>query len=350
MIDVGMSTGPMVTLMNDLIDREDDFINSILIVKNGSLVFEEYFSGGYQLDLFDGDLNYLEGVEFTRNTLQYQGSVSKSITSALAGIAIDQGLITSIDNKLFSYFPDYQELNTGEKDDITIRHLLTLTSGFPWYDDDIDANNSDEVLMFTHEDPIRFLLEKPVLATPGTDWEYNSGCNVLLGEIISRASGMDLHEFAKQELFEPLGITNSEWAHCINDESIVIASGGLYLRPRDMAKFGQLFLQNGQWNGEFLFSDTWVNESTTSYSNIVNQTYHYQQTGYGYNWWIGQFDGGIETYVAMGFGGQFIFVIPDEDMIIVVAGGNYDANSPFDPEPFTIFDYIVNGHILQCLP
>ncbi len=349
MTDVGMDTEPVSVLMNDLLNRDDDFIHSLLIIKNGNLVFEEYFAG-HQFDLSSENPLDLVEVDFDKHTLQFQASVSKSITSALVGIAIDQGLIQGVDEELFSFFPDYQDLNIGEKSQITLHHLLTMTSGLPWYDDDIDGDDSDEVIMLLHEDPIRFILDRPLNNTPGTYMEYNSGSTVLLGEIVRRVSGMDLHEFAKQYLFTPLGITNTQWTHCKNAEDITSAGGGLYMRPRDMAKFGQLYLQEGMWNGQSIISTGWIGESVQNHVISYNRwAEHFIDTGYGYQWWLAQFDVDINVFTAMGFGGQYILVFPEKELVIVITGGNYEANSSQDPNPFIIFDYIVYDHILTTL-
>jgi len=347
--DVGMDPAPLIALRDAIRAHPSHFLHSVLVVRDGRLVFEEYFDG-QQFDLVEGSPWDYEPVSFGINTLQYQGSVSKSITSALVGIAVDQGLISDLDTPLFSFFPDYQNLSTPEKEDITIAHLLTMQAGWPWYDDDIDGEGSDEVLMFQHEDPIRFILERPLERAPGSYMEYHSGSAVLLGEIVSRVSGMSMADFGSQFLFQPLGIDQSVWADCRNAPGVAFAGGGLYLRPRDMAKIGQLFLQGGSWEGTQIISSEWADRSVQTV--VVSQSQsadHYLRTGYGYLWWTGRFDGGLDAFLAKGWGGQFIVVIPGLDLVTVVTGGNYDVNSSSAEVPFGIFDDIVYGHVLPAI-
>lgn len=344
-----MDPAPLIDLVDAIRAHDRHFLHSVLVVRNGQLVFEEYFDG-QQFDLVDGSPWDYVPVAFGINTLQYQGSVSKSITSALVGIAVDRGLISGIEAPLFSFFPDYQELSTPEKEKITVAHLLTMRAGWPWYDDDIDAEGSDEVQMFLHEDPLRFVLERELEWAPGSWMEYHSGSTVLLGEIVRRVSGLGLEAFAFQYLFQSLGITEAIWADCRNAPGVAFAGGGLYLRPRDMAKVGQLFLQGGAWEGTQVISSEWVSQSVQN--AVISQSQvagHYLRTGYGFLWWIGRFDGGYDAYMAMGWGGQFIVVIPELDLVTVVTGGNYDVNSGSADVPFSIYDDIVYGHVLPAI-
>jgi CubicO group peptidase (beta-lactamase class C family) len=347
--EVGMDPGPLVEMKEWLEERDGHFIHSILVVRNGTLVFEEYFPGE-QFDLVDGSPDDLHPVAFDRNTLQFQGSVTKSVVSALVGIALDQGLIPDTGVPVFPFFPDYAELSTPEKGTVTLEHLLTMKAGWPWFDDDIDGSGSDERAMFLHSDPLRFILERPLSWEPGTRMEYHSGYAVLLGEVVARASGVDLATFARERLFEPLGITDGSWATCPNSPGVVFAGGGLYLRPRDMAKIGQLFLQGGVWEGEEVLSRGWT-ERSVALSAPSEERFgsHYRQTGYGFMWWLGRWDGGYDAYLAAGFGGQFIIVIPEASLVVVVTGGNYEANGMGAPVPFSVWDDIVFGSILPAL-
>lgn len=346
--DVGMDEAPLAALMSDLRSRSNHSIHSVLVVRQGRLVLEEYFSG-QELDLFAEDPLHRPDVAFGRNVLHSQASASKSVTSALVGIAINRGLIPGTDSKLFSLFPDYQALNDAQKDAIALTHLLTMTAGWPWYDDDIDAADSDETLMFFHEDPVRFVLERSLAHAPGTYMDYHSGSTVLLGEIVRRASGMDLHAFAEQYLFGPLGITGTRWAHCRNAPSVAFAGGGLYMRPRDMAKIGQLYLQDGVWNGTAVVPADWVGRSVQAAVALQDRiTDHFMFTGYGLQWWVGRWDGGVDAYLAAGWGGQFIIVVPSRELVVVVTAGYFD-NSMEGPAGSFIFDNIVYHSILAAI-
>jgi CubicO group peptidase (beta-lactamase class C family) len=347
--DVDMDQAPLVALMKLLRSHTDHQIHSVLVVRRGKLVFEEYFRG-QQFDLTGDDYRGRFDVAADRDALHLQSSVTKSITSALVGIAVDRGLLPGIDAKLTTFFPDYQAFLGPPKDRIELFHLLTMTAGWPWHDDDIDGDQSDEVLMFLNEDPVRFVLDRPLAHPPGSHMDYHSGSTVLLGEIVRRASGMDLHAFAERWLFGPLGIARTKWAHCPNAQDVAFAGGGLYMRPRDMAKIGQLYLQGGVWNGSQVVPTDWVRESVreavTSHDRITD---HLMFMGYGRLWWVGRFDGGVDAFLAAGWGGQFIIVVPAEDLVVVVTAGYFDDNDMRGPAGDFIFDDVVFHRILAAV-
>ncbi|MEJ2617116.1 MAG: serine hydrolase [Ignavibacteriaceae bacterium] len=330
--DVGVDPTIITNLMNDLNNR-DHYIHSIVIVKNGKLVLEEYFSGrDVELDeqiAGSGELKYTNK-NFNCNTLHFLGSANKCIWSALIGIGIDKGFINGTDEKMFSYFPDYEDLNDSEKNKITIAHMLTMTSGLPWDDGSypIYDPRNDEYQMLFNKDPIRFVLEKPIVNSPGTNFHYNSGTTFLLSEIIKRSTGKSWEEFAEQYLFNPLGITSYRWSSSRNMRNTFYAAG-LYLTPRDMAKFGQVFLDKGLWNANLIVSERWTLESSSE--SIHFPTVHLPMpkfiTGYGYQWWVGNFNNVTDIYCAAGWGGQFIMVLPDVNMTIVFTSGDYEENN-----------------------
>lgn len=346
--EVGMDQKKITGLMIDLINR-NHYLHSIVIVKNGKLVFEEYFSGkDVELDEQipgSGSLKYTSK-NFDRNTLHFLGSANKSFWSAMIGIGIDKGFIESIDEKMFSFFPEYEELNNTEKDKITIAHMLTMTSGLPWDDGSypIYDPRNDEYQMLFNEDPVRFILEKTLVNSPGTHFHYNSGTSFLLSEIIKKSSGKSLEEFADQFLFNPLGITSYRWSNSRNIHNSIYAAG-LYLRPRDMAKLGQLFLQGGMWNSNRIVSEQWTLESSEESIHFPSEhpPMPHFISGYGYQWWLGKFLGGTEVYCAAGWGGQFIMVVPDVNLTVVFTSGDYEGND-FNEH----FD-IVNNYILQAI-
>ena len=326
--DVGMDAAPVINLMNDLSSRNVNHVHSIVVIKNSKLVFEEYFSGE-DLDLTNNQLNFVHK-DFDRNTLHCQCSASKNITSILLGITIDQGLVQGVQQKMFSFFPEHSDLNDTEKEKITLEHMLSMSSGIPW-DESYPFSDSRNDLnqMFFSVDPIRFVLEKSVVAPPGTQFIYNSGTTNLLGDVVRRSTGLTLADFAEQYLFTPLGITSFDWIGFPNAPHIAVASSTLYLRPRDMAKIGQLYLQKGVWNGNRIVSENWVTEST--HESIQVPPSENPILGliksYGYQWWRGTFSNGeTETYFAAGWGGQFIFVLPDIEMVIVFTGGHFEGD------------------------
>jgi len=336
--DVGLNADSLVDVVGLVIDGTYQNVHSILIAKEGKLVFEHYFNG-YSWDFYGEDFKG-ELVAFGPDTLHNQASVTKSFTSTLVGIAIDNGFISGVDDKLFDYFPEYAHLADDRKSSITIENLLTMTTGLEWngLDVPIDTRNptNDVLQLFFVDDPLAFILSKPMVADPGTDWYYNGGATVLLGEILNRASGLRLDEFAELYLFAPLEITEYEWFFIQPD--LVYAAGNLRMRPRDMAKLGQLYLNNGEWQGERIVSEQWIHESVAWHSNPL------WSDGYGYQWWIERFrtdSRSFNSFYASGWGGQRILVIPELEMVIVLTGGNYTVEDSIKE--------IVEDHILSAV-
>jgi CubicO group peptidase (beta-lactamase class C family) len=202
-----------------------------------------------------------------------------------------------------------------------------MSSGIPWdesYSFNDARNDLGNMLLFS-PDPIRFVLEKPLNSKPGEIFQYNSGTTNLLGEIVHRKTGTLLADYARDNLFDPLGITSFEWLSFPKSPEMAVASSLLYLKPRDMAKIGQLYLQQGNWNGRQIVSTQWVQESTAIQSRPGwDFGPAFKNTGYGYQWWRGKFaNGDTDTIFAAGWGGQFIFIMPDIKTVIVTTGGNY---------------------------
>jgi len=309
---VNMDPTPIISMMNELLKRDNHGIHSILIIKDSKLVFEEYFNGK--------DL-YSSYKTFGPEVVHCLCSVTKSFTSALLGIALDNRFISATEEKMFSYFPDYSDLYDDEKGKITLHHLLTMTSGLEWDEHSYSFTDPrNDLRQFNDSaDPIRYLLQKPVVHTPGTFFRYNGGAVNLLGEIIHRASGLGIEDFSMEYLFEPLGITDFRWL-ILEPSGLTYTSGDLHLRPRDMAKFGYLFLNGGSWKGKRIISPKWINESTQGYS---------LDGAYGYLWWLRTYQIGsrrIESYHAGGWGGQFIIVVRELNMVVVFTGGNFNTD------------------------
>jgi CubicO group peptidase (beta-lactamase class C family) len=300
-------------------------VHAVLIVKDGKLVFEAYFAG-YAWD-YDGDQFRGDRIAFDADTTHNLASVTKSFTSALIGIAVDQGLIPSVDEKMFAFLPAYAHLNDERKDEITLKDLLTMSSGLDWNEGEYPYSDTrnDLIQLFLVTDPVEYVLAKPVVNAPGTHWYYNGGGTNVLGEVIRQATGLRMDDFAEEHLFAPLGIANYEWDH-INPD-VIHASGNLRLRPRDMAKFGYLFLNEGVWDGKRIISEAWIRESTQEHVSLS------RGEGYGYQWWLRTYDsvsGSVDAFCALGWGGQKIIVFPSLDMVVVTTGGNYASPDPAD--------------------
>jgi CubicO group peptidase (beta-lactamase class C family) len=282
-------------------------VHSVLVVKSGALVLEEYF------------------YEYSPDTLHPLRSATKSVVSALAGVAIDNGLLAGVHEPVLPHFePQYGRIEnvTDAKRRITLEHLLTNSSGLDC--DDYDPKSAgNESLMGRADDWVKFILDLPMIEEPGGTPRYCSGGVITTGRIIEKVSGMPLEAFARRHLFDPLGIRPFEWRF-EPDRSSSETFCQVSLRPRDMAKFGLLFLHGGQWNGRRVLSKEWVEASTRPHTIVDN-------TDYGYLWWRPYLDVGGRRHhaiLATGNGGQKIYLWPELDMIVVLTGGNYNRQSP----------------------
>jgi CubicO group peptidase (beta-lactamase class C family) len=296
----------------------DANVHSVLVARGGKLVFERYFRGSDEINSHP-----VGKVTFDADTLHNVKSVSKSVASLAVGIALDRGLIRSINEPIFSFFPELSDLRSPEKERIQLLHVLAMSMGLKWVEA-IPSNedNNDEVRMHMAPDPCRYVLGLPVAAPAGQDFFYNTGALTLVSAIMRKAVGRPLDEFARQTLFEPLGITDFEWTRVKGDTD---AGGGLRLRPRDMAKIGQLVLAGGRWNERQIVSKAWIDVSMTPRLEATGPYF------YGYLWWLGRsLHDGREVHwtAALGRGGQSIRIVPDLDLIVVVTAGDYQDYSP----------------------
>jgi len=341
----GLETGPIISLMQTLLSSTDHLYHGLLIAKDGKLVLEEYFSGE-DIDIFQSGLPGTQ-TNFNATTLHYQASVTKSVSSILMGIAMDMDLVNSVDDTIFTYFPEHNDLAVGGKGAITLKMMLGMCSGLPWDESTYphDDTRSDHYKMLFSNDPVRNILEKPLITTPGTAFLYNSGTTNVFADVIRKKSGLLLAAFAEQTLFNALGITQYRWMRCPGDDNVTFASGGLYLTPRDMMKIGLLFARDGVWNGSRVVNEAWVDESTTTVIPWPAKTSRTSAVrGYGYQWWLDQYDSGAhQAYSARGWGGQFIIVFPDIDMVVVMTAGGY-----FENNPIAFYD-ILQNYILEAL-
>jgi CubicO group peptidase (beta-lactamase class C family) len=284
-------------------------IHSILLVKAGKLVLEEYFPGFNSND---------ERIDFDRDTKHEVQSASKSFRSALIGIAIDAGFIRGVDEPLFSFYPEYGYLMTDTKSRITLEHVLTMSTGFEWHENDYPFSSSRNTLSQLYNLPSsqwsRFVLEQPMADEPGARWLYNTGSSLMLSDILTKVTGMRADYFADIYLFNKMESADQ------SDHWPPLATG---LRPRDMAKFGYLFLNNGKWKETRIIPEEWIRISTQKHFQVNSNA------GYGYLWWMRSFFVGplvVESYYAAGNGGQYIFVLPSMDMVIVFTGGNFQSS------------------------
>ena len=282
----GMDSEYLLKMMETIWEQEIG-VNSVLIIRNGHIVLEA------------------NGYAYHRDDLRNIRSCTKSVASALIGIAIDKGYIQSVHQPVLDFFPDRKakRLNANKKA-MTLENVLTMTTGLKCRDS--HRYQWDGLTrMRKHRDWVKYMIDLPMSEKPGTHFEYCNGASFLLSAMLQNQTGMNALSFAEKNLFAPLGISNIKWPS--NPRGITIGWGQLKMRPRDMAKFGYLYMNDGLWNGKQIISSQWIKESTQKHTIATGLT------GYGYQWWIINDD----IYTAIGYEGQFIIVAPKEKLVTV---------------------------------
>ena len=306
----GMSAAELQGTLELIRDKTFTKVDSLVVARHGKLVAEGYFNG------------------FGRESLHDLRSTGKSFTSALAGIAIGQGLF-GVDDPISQHIPQFDRHDnmSVRKQSIEIYHLLNMNSGLECNDWDSSSRGNEE-RMYDKRDWVGFILDLPMAFDPGQATQYCTGGVVVLGYIISQTSGMALDAYANSYLFGPLAIRDADWRR--SPDGAATGGGGLKLRPRDAAKLGQLYLNGGTWNGTRVVSAEWVSLSQ-------QRLYSLGSDRYGYLWWKRSFSrasGNVDSFFTSGNGGNYIFVIPSLDLVAVFTGSNY--NSSLGDQPFTI--------------
>jgi len=300
--DFAVSNPEEQGLAPKLLDRfyknaaELDTIYSLLVIKNSHLIAESYFNGG-EMDK-RADL----------------ASVTKSYTSALAGLALEQGCLPSLDLKLIDYFPEYKDQITDpRKLEITIEDLLKMRSGYPWE----EFNPPYMSQLFSSPDWVPHMVDFPLVYDPGTEFGYSNLGAHLAGVIVARACGTGLLVFAEEYLFEPIDAQMGTWQYDPNN--YYFGSGSLALTARNAAKFGLLYLNGGNYQDDQILPASWVEDSLNRYSNDIYGEQlgsYFKHLGYGYFWWSAEVGDHHFNY-AWGHGGNLIVILPDLDMVIV---------------------------------
>ncbi len=290
-------------------------VHAVLISRNGKLVYERYFTGedkAWATPL--GRVTYNSGLKHDLR------SITKSITSMLVGIAVDRGRIADLDIPVLSFFPEHQDFRSPEKDRITLRHLLTMSAGLAWNEYLPYSNPANsERRMIDAADQCRYVLEQPVARPAGVTYTYNGGLTALLGAVLEKTSGQPIDLLAQRELFGPLGIEDVEWVRYSNGTPN--PASGLRMRPRDLAKLGQLVLNEGVWNGQVIISSSWMEQATAPQIHGDGLFF------YGFKWWLGRSlidRQEIKWISAAGWGGQRLYVVPSLKLVLVVMAGLYD--------------------------
>jgi CubicO group peptidase (beta-lactamase class C family) len=318
-------------------------VHAVVVVRDGKLVYERYFTG--EDEILGRSLGQ---VVFDAATKHDERSITKSVTSLLVGVAIDRGWLKDIDAPVFSFFPEYADLRTPEKDKITLRHLLTMSAGFVW-DESLPYNNyaNSERPMDDAPDPYRYVLSQPMASAPGEQYNY-CGCSAaLLGAILKKVSGKPVDVLAKEVLFAPLGISDEEWGHAAwgmwghFDNGDVMPHAALRLRPRDLAKLGQMVLDHGKWRDAQIVSSDWIEQSTSPKLNGDGLFF------YGYQWWLGRsfVDGReVDWAAGVGLGGQRLYIVPDKQLVVAFNAGLYNK-----PLQGTVGNIVLNRYVFPAL-
>ena len=297
--DVGMDETILNRGIDDLLSVPTAF--GVLVVRDGKLVAERYGNGS--------------AADHANNI----HSASKSVMSALVGIAIREGYIKSVDQKVADFLPAYFDDGDTDKAQITVAHLLTMSAGLSWSED------LTEFEIQTEEDWVAAIVSRTLMDTPGSAFHYSTGLTHVLSAVLSAATGMSTCDFAHRYLFAPLDITAEHWGR--DPQGVYSGGYNLYLTPREMAAFGQLYLRGGRWQGEQVVPSAWVGESWQPHQTDD------EDYSYGYLWWLRAF-GGHQVAFAWGWAGQMIFVVPDLDIVVVVTGDSSGEASPLDDGNF----------------
>ncbi|MBK8158458.1 MAG: serine hydrolase [Rhodospirillaceae bacterium] len=309
-------------------------LHGLVILADNKLVLERYVAGE---DQRWGQP--LGRVAFAPETIHDLRSVSKSVVALLYGIALARGEAPVPEAPLLAQFPEYPDLAKGpERAALKVQHVLTMTLGQEWNEDlpYTDPANS-EIGMEQAPDRYRFVLERPFVDTPGRRWIYSGGASALLGRLIEKGSGVTLHDFARTHLFEPLGIDASDWI--TGGDGAYSAASGLRLTPRDLARIGQMVLQNGSWDGREIVPSAWLTQAFTP------RVPCFDDVDYGYQWYLrNATDGHGPRRFAMGNGGQRLILIPDRKLVIAILCGAYNR-----PDQWKTPAAIMLEHVLPAL-
>lgn len=300
-----------------------DTIDSVIVVRNGRVVLEAYPNRW-----------------FSETSVHQLFSVTKSVTSLLVGIAIDAGLIGSVEDPILAYFPDAVPISeVPSKSAITIEHLLTMSAGLEWDEDTLPTSDprNDFTRLEWSLDPVGFVLGRPLIAEPGELFWYNSGLSHVLSALIAGISGQSTLEFAREHLFEPLGIETVRWSR----DARGVYKGGtqLHLTPRDLARIGVLCLNDGVWGGQRIVSSEWLAESTRT--RLRGRPDYFAGRGYAYHWWTAD---SYAAFYASGSQGQALYIFPDHDLVVAFTATIREGD--ISPEALTR-DYVLPSILMD---
>ncbi len=328
--DQGIDPDRIGLLIREITHGDLEEIHTLLIARNGRLVYEGYFHPSSGMD-----------------SLHVLNSATKSVVSTLVGIAAKKNLIESVDQTVADFFPEHADVFDADPDkrDIRLSEVLTMSAGLEWDDKHPSEMDTDGRRVLAAADPVRFVLEKPVVAEPGSTFLYSDGLSTLLSAVVRNVSGMEADEFAGLYLFEPLGITRYDWLRM--ESGLTIGSYGLRLTARGLAKIGQLYLQLGSYQGQQIVDESWVEAAVDPWIESYQA-----KTWYGFQWWLnglqnenGTIDNRNDIWVASGYGGQKLFVVPSKALVVVTFGcqGTYECGMSDSVPHLALYNYILRA-------
>ena len=322
----GMNYDSLAAFSAELESGDLGYIDGMLVIRNGMIIFEKEYTNDYD-SLFKttntepGKYNYYDPnwhPYYNNTRLHTMQSVSKSFTAAAVGIAVKNGQIPGLNAKIMDYFDGYESSAPDpRRNAMTIRDVLTMTTGIQWDESSMlyTDSTSNCVQMEKSSDWIQYVIDQPMAFGPGEKYEYNSGATMLLSYLINKTTGLDLTDYVKTNLFDVLGITDYYWKH--TPKGLTDAEGGLYLTPRDLAKFGYLYLHNGKWENKQVLPGNWVE---ITHEKRVDTTSPWFK--YGFQWWLMPYGDNHTALLASGLGGQRMIVLPELDIVAVFTGWN----------------------------
>jgi CubicO group peptidase (beta-lactamase class C family) len=325
--DVGMQQQKIDEISSRIRSGQLGDVDGLVVVRRGYVILEQYANGSSATHVHE------------------MQSVTKSVTSLIMGIAVDQGEISSVTGKALAWFPEYPAFANPDprKNDITLKQLLSMTSGLDFYEAPY-AGSPLQQLNDSGGDWLRIIFDQPMNATPGERWQYNSGGVISLGGVIYNATGLSADVFARQHLFDPLGIGTTYWFKG-NPNGLPHMAGGLGMRTSDLARLGYLVLRKGKWGDRQVVSEAWLRESTAHHVRNP-RTFGSHPTDYGYLWWLlpldnragGEWDSDIIT--ASGAKGQWLFIIPRHDIVVAATSSAAGFTGFLDPVEL-LYNYVL---------
>ena len=342
--EAGFDAARLAALTADIRSGKIHNVHAVIIEHGGRLIYERYFAGP---DERWGDP--IGNVEFNRESLHDLRSVSKSVATALLGIALEGKHREALERPITSYFERLNGAFGPGVETVTLKHVLTMTAGLEWNEMTVPYTSSenDEIRLYYTDDPVALVLSRPVRETAGSSWYYNGGLSQVVAGVVRSITGKPIHKYAEEVLFGPLGITDYEWLGSSRWKpgTSPSAASGLRMRARDLAKIGSVFLHQGMWDGRQIVPADWVELSGQHHVSEIPWGRSTATYGYGFMWYPGITSGdpGHRVLRAAGNGDQRIFVLPELRLAITIFAGNYNVWS--HRSDAKILDHVMAAHI-----